>query len=94
MSIVNDIKFDSENVDLAWIIFWSVLLGVIPIVAIGGNALNWWLYSRWLTKSGIIEESESLSLPSIPSHSMEAISPTHNAAGTSEEEATSYKSLA
>lgn len=82
MSMVNDVQLDYENVRLGWIVMGSVVLGGIPLVAVGGNLLTWWVYARWVTKGG--GTIGSLDLP--------AISPKQN--GNSDEEAaTSYKCM-
>ncbi|EJK53275.1 hypothetical protein THAOC_27319 [Thalassiosira oceanica] len=47
-----DSFYQDENARLAWIIFWSVIGGVVPVVAFGGNFLRWKMYQRWVLHAG------------------------------------------
>ena len=47
-----DSFYQDENARLAWIVFWSVIGGAVPVVAFGGNLLRWKMYQRWILYAG------------------------------------------
>jgi len=68
MSIMNEMNFDNaeeEDLDTAWIIFWIVLLLVTPILAFGGNLIQWWWYYKWITDRGCVTAHVSKDVPQI-----------------------------
>ena len=49
---VVDEYYDDESARVAWIVYWSVLGGGIPVIAFGGNYIRWKIYERWMLQSG------------------------------------------
>ncbi|KAL7500833.1 hypothetical protein ACHAWT_008750 [Skeletonema menzelii] len=51
---INEITdvYQDESAYWAWTIFITVMAGVTPVVAVGGNLLRWKMYERWILKSG------------------------------------------
>ena len=47
-----DLYYDDESARVAWIVYWSVLGGGIPVIAFGGNYIRWKIYERWMLQSG------------------------------------------
>jgi len=41
-----------ENARMAWIVFWSVIGGAVPLISFGGNFIRWKVYERWILESG------------------------------------------
>lgn len=50
--------YDDESARTAWIVFWSVVAGGIPVVAFGGNWIRWKVYERWILMSGSKESAK------------------------------------
>lgn len=48
---VDDV-YDDEDATKAWVVFWVVIGGIVPLVAILGNFLRWRIYERWMLHSG------------------------------------------
>ncbi len=48
---VDDV-YNDEDVTKAWVVFWVVIGGIVPLVAIFGNLLRWKIYERWMLHSG------------------------------------------
>lgn len=54
----------SEDLDSAWRNFWIVVFIGLPVIAGGANAVQWFLYKRWITESGLIlDVGESTKVP-------------------------------
>lgn len=49
----------SENLEFAWLSFWIVTCLVVPLFAIGGNFIQWFVYRHWLLKGGSIVTNPS-----------------------------------
>lgn len=48
---VDDV-YDDEDATKAWVVFWVVIGGIVPLVAIFGNYIRWKIYERWMLHSG------------------------------------------
>jgi len=59
-----EVQEEEEDIDEAWMYFWIYTLGIIPWVSIGGNALQWWLHYRWITRGGVATDTLSKIVPS------------------------------
>lgn len=44
--------YDDEDGRSAWLVFWIVLGGGVPLVACLGNWVRWKVYERWILMSG------------------------------------------
>ena len=51
IEVIEDYYID-EDAKKAWIIFYSMLCGGIPLVSFGGNFLRWKMYERWILLGG------------------------------------------
>ena len=51
INTIEDYYIDEDG-HTAWVVFWSVIGGVVPVVAFGGNFLRWKIYERWILLSG------------------------------------------
>ncbi len=65
--VANEVDFGGENqidydLDAAWSTFWIVICLIMPILALGGNIIQWKIYRDWLLKGGSIV-SEKTKLP-------------------------------
>lgn len=49
---VIDEYYEDEDGEVAWNVFWTVVGGVVPVVACGGNWLRWRMFQRWMLMSG------------------------------------------
>lgn len=58
--VVNDLNIqnaeDEEDLDLAWQYFWVYIGLVVPVVAVGGNILQWILHYRWVIHGGEVTD--------------------------------------
>lgn len=51
IEVVDDV-YNDEDATKAWTVFWTVIGGVVPLVAILGNYIRWKLYESWMLHSG------------------------------------------
>lgn len=55
---------DLEDVDAAWLSFWIIIGIVLPLFAIGGNIIQWFMYRHWILNSGkIVFKSNATKVP-------------------------------
>jgi len=47
-----DDVYNDEDATKAWIVFWIVIGGIVPLVAMFGNFIRWKIYERWMLHSG------------------------------------------
>ena len=62
--------YDVENlwlVEHVWSFFWVILVGVTPLLAVGGNVVRWWSYHRWVTNQGVVTAHTIKIVPMIES---------------------------
>lgn len=56
IEVVDNLNIQAEgevdDIDIAKKYFWIYLLGITPLVAVGGNVFQWIVYYRWITKGG------------------------------------------
>lgn len=54
--VVNELNIqnaeDEESLEMAWLYFWIYTGVVVPVLAFGGNCLQWVLHYRWVVKGG------------------------------------------
>lgn len=55
---------DIEDIDAAWLSFWIVTGIVLPLLAIGGNIIQWIMYRHWILNGGkIVFKSNATKVP-------------------------------
>lgn len=65
--VAHEVDFGGENqieyeLDAAWSMFWIVICIIMPLLAFGGNIIQWKIYRDWLLKGGSIV-SEKTKVP-------------------------------
>ena len=44
--------YEDEDGEAAWTVFYCMVGGVVPLVALGGNFIRWKIYEHWMLKRG------------------------------------------
>lgn len=59
----SNLQDDADDVGEAWTYFWIYTCGIIPVVSILGNLVQWHFHHRWVISSGNVVDTLTKGVP-------------------------------